>query len=69
VLTDYQHDLSQRNYGLEPVPIPGQSNIQKQKSSPQDEISPVCEPGEIVWMHDAETLAWIKKQQVKHQEK
>ena len=65
VLANYQHDLSQRNYGQEPTPFPVPPNIQEHSVSPQDQPSSIEDAGEIIWLHDAETLAWIKKQQAK----
>ena len=63
LLATYQKDLSQRHYIPDLV-------IDDQRQSRQENVSlPLSEPvvvhshEETVWLHDAETLAWIKKMQ------
>ena len=62
VLVDYQKDLSQRHYVSEPIPEPPQPLVQE--VSPPTQKAIVVPPKEgTVWLHDAETLAWVKKRQ------
>ncbi len=63
LLATYQKDLSQRHYVPDLV-------IDDQRQSSQEKVSlPLGEPVVVhphegtVWLHDAETLAWIKKMQ------
>lgn len=71
VLAAYQKELSQRRYVAASFPLPP-------KGSEQEALPPLDRPtssgdqeGATMWMHDAETLAWIKEMelQAKQQEK
>jgi len=60
VLAGYQQDLSQRRYAVGP-PIPMKAREQRDvpAASSQQDPEP-CQEIPIVWMHDTETLDWIK---------
>jgi len=61
VLAGYQKDLSQHHYVSEPILLPQQL---VQEISPPAREAVVVPPTEgTVWLHDAETLAWVKKRQ------
>jgi len=63
VLANYQLDLSQRRYVVEP-PLPTEQSDGKAISrAPVEEELTLHQEGETMWLHDAETLAWIKKMQ------
>ncbi len=60
VLADYQQDISQRRYAAKP---PGVMNPPAKREAATDAEQPGLYPSEeaeTVWMHDAETLDWIK---------
>jgi site-specific recombinase XerD len=63
VLADYQKDLSQRHYISEPTPLSEPQPLQECIPAPIREEVTTTTTGETFWMHDAETLAWIKKRQ------
>lgn len=67
VLSTYQQKLSQRCY-LAALPCDTVSDqIQKDPPRRCDEGSRLPSKGETLWMHDAETLDWIKKMQQQSQ--
>jgi len=63
VLTSYQHDLSYRRYVAEPS-LPTEQPKEKAIAPVhvEEEVT-LHQEGETMWLHDAETLAWIKKMQ------
>ena len=65
VLADYQNDLSKRQYGPVPHPLTalGQEEAQEKVSLHHNEEASKPYDEETMWMHDAETLAWVKKLQ------
>ena len=67
VLSPYQQKLSQRCYlpELSCDTVPGQ--VQKELAQRCDEGSSLPSQGETLWVHDAETLDWIKKMQQQSQ--
>jgi hypothetical protein len=69
VLASYQQALSQRCYGShsEAEALPPPISLDPLPSAMTD---PTChQEAETVWLHDAETLAWIKKMQQKGAER
>ncbi len=67
LLSAYQQKLSQRSYLPE---LPCDATIdQVQKEPPQrcDQGTSLTSNGETLWVHDAETLDWIKKMQQQSQ--
>ncbi len=60
VLADYQQDLSQRRYAVEP-PMLMNPLVKREVATTLEysELS-VGQEVETIWMHDAETLDWIK---------
>ncbi len=62
VLADYQKDLSKRHYVSESVPLP-ESQLAQEGSLLAREAVTMSPAAETVWLHDAETLAWVKKRQ------
>jgi hypothetical protein len=60
VLAGYQKDLAERRYEALPAGRPEQL-ITVEESPPIQEKVIATSSGEIVWLHDSETLAWIKK--------
>lgn len=63
VLAGYQHDLSQRRYVAEPPSLASQPDEKTIALVPDEEEIVRYQEGETMWLHDAETLAWIKKMQ------
>jgi hypothetical protein len=56
VLAGYQHDLAQRCYAIGSPQAPHPS---KPRVVPEAELRP-NQDAAVVWMHDEETLNWIK---------
>ncbi len=71
VLAAYQKDLSQRRYVSASFPLPPKGSEQEAPSPLDRQPSSGDQEGATMWMHDAETLAWIKEMelQAKQQEK
>ncbi len=63
VLADYQKELSQRRYVSVSPLMTGQQRIQEDVPPPIGEETSANQSGETVWIHDAETMAWIKQMQ------
>jgi integrase len=63
VLADYQKDLSQRRYVSAPPPVMETQSIQEDGVSRTREELNSNQPADTLWIHDRETLAWIKKLQ------
>jgi hypothetical protein len=63
VLADYQKDLSKRRYVPEAAYLPEPRNSQEDVPAPMREETIAANLGETVWLHDAETLTWVKKMQ------
>jgi len=63
VLADYQRDLSQRRYVSAPSPFMETQSIQEDVSPGTGVELNSNQPKETLWLHDTETLAWIKKLQ------
>lgn len=61
VLADYQKDLSQRRYVSALPPLMEAQNIQEDVSPGTGIELNSHHAGETLWMHDTETLAWVKK--------
>ncbi|MEO8955189.1 MAG: site-specific integrase [Ktedonobacteraceae bacterium] len=61
VLADYQNDLSKRCYISSPLTVPESIEQTLQQPNQEEATKHPCE--ETVWVHDAETLDWIKKLQ------
>ncbi len=61
VLAGYQKDLSRHHYVSEPILLPQQ--LVQEISPPAREAAVVPPTEGTVWLHDAETLAWVKKRQ------
>jgi len=59
VLGKLQQGFSQRHYGLEPV----NQTERQAKVLPTNQNAAFSQASETVWLHDAETLAWVKKMQ------
>ncbi len=60
ILAEYQQDLSQRHY-VTPPRLPGNLSVASSMSeSPPQLGGPYSQETTIIWMHDAETLSWIK---------
>jgi hypothetical protein len=60
VLASHQQDLSQRHYAVEPV---NAMSPKAQRQAPTESDQPEMQSrqeAETVWMHDTETLDWIK---------
>src|SRR5436305_2839554 len=67
-LAGYQHDLAARRYVPELATVTHRQP-ERPKGSPLEEEKPsTCESESVVWTHDSETLAWIKKRQFHAQE-
>lgn len=62
LLANYQHDLAQRHYAPEPA-IQTEQPCLLEHAPVMTEDSVAMQSGETFWLHDAETLAWIKKLQ------
>ncbi len=62
LLASYQHDLSHRRYVAEPPLQTEQFNEMTISPVSVEEVT-LYQEGETIWMHDAETLAWIKNMQ------
>ncbi len=63
VLANYQHDLSHRRYvAAPPLPTEQIDGNAISQAHVEEEV-PLPQEGETIWLHDAETLAWIKKMQ------
>lgn len=71
VLAAYQKDLSQRRYVSVSFPLPPPDSEQEAPPPLDRHPSSGDQEGATTWMHDAETLAWIKEMelQAKQQEK
>lgn len=67
VLSVYQQKLSQRNYLASPPCDATFDQVQKEAIKPRDERTDFPSRGETLWVHDAETLDWIKKMQQQSQ--
>ena len=67
VLSAYQQKLSQRSYLPEPPRDATFDQVQKEPPQRCDEGTPLASKGETFWVHDAETLDWIKKMQQQSQ--
>ena len=65
VLASYQQALSHRQYVAEPMLATAQLNEKVSSSSHGEEEVTLPQERETLWLHDAETLAWIKKWQQK----
>lgn len=63
VLSTYQQRLASRHYLPEFPKDPASDQIQEAEISPEQEASSSQGGGETLWVHDEETLAWIKKMQ------
>ena len=68
ILASYQHDLSERHYMPELAAV-----TEAQPTSPEgfplEEREPIAPgPENVIWTHDAETLAWVKKRESRAQE-
>jgi hypothetical protein len=63
VLSTYQQKLSQRCYPASLPCDPASDQIQKETHQRCDVGIDLSPKGETLWMHDAETLDWIKKMQ------
>ncbi len=58
-LAEYQEDLSRRHYAIQPTHMMNPLEQSASSGIPQPVLSP-DQSAAIVWMHDAETLDWIK---------
>jgi hypothetical protein len=67
VLSAYQQKLSQRSYLPEPPCDATIDQVQKEPPQRCDEGTDLPSKGETLWVHDAETLEWIKKMQQQSQ--
>ncbi len=63
LLATYQKELSQRYYVPDPVINEEYQGGQEKISTPIDQTSIATKPGATIWLHDAETLAWVQKMQ------
>jgi len=64
VLAMMQQRLAERRYFPEPETPAATSPLASAKMSPVEEVSPLpSAENETIWLHDAETLAWIKQMQ------
>ncbi len=63
VLADYQKDLSKRCYVPEPPLLTEPRNSQEDVPASISEEMITAKSGETVWLHDTETLTWVKKMQ------
>jgi len=63
VLSAYQQKLSQRCYPASLPGVPAPDQVQKEAHQRCDEGIALTPKGETLWVHDAETLDWIKKMQ------
>jgi hypothetical protein len=63
VLAMMQHRLSERQYLVSPLDSPKAHPPAAEASPPVQEEHGPQESDTIIWLHDAETLAWIKKMQ------
>src|SRR5260221_5871113 len=59
VLASYQQDLSQRRYATLPSMVTNPAEL-RDAPAPLEQPERQSEAASIVWMHDAETLDWIK---------
>lgn len=59
VLASYQQDLSQRRYAILPSMVTNPAEL-RDAPAPLEQPERQSEAASIVWMHDAETLDWIK---------
>jgi integrase len=63
VLANYQTDLAQRHYESKPLLASEPQREYEASSAPSEEEMLSHSKGKTIWLHDAETLAWIKKMQ------
>lgn len=63
VLSDLQKDHSKRRYGSGALVPAERQGPQQDAAQPKDKRVDLPRTEEVVWMHDAETLAWIKQKQ------
>ena len=62
VLAIMQHRLAERRYLPEPTTTATKLPLTQTKGSSAEEMQYALSEGEeTIWLHDAETLAWIKK--------
>jgi len=68
LLATYQHDLSERRY-VPALPSPTEDQSPDLERGSFGEKEPLASgPSNVIWTHDAETLAWIKKREARPQE-
>jgi hypothetical protein len=63
VLASYQQDLSQGRYVSAFPKVPAQPTLSPPSTDSPAPMVVLPPEAETVWMHDVETLAWIKKMQ------
>jgi site-specific recombinase XerD len=59
-LAEYQGDLSQRRYATQPAMVTNPPELRSASPAIPQPVLPPDQETPIVWMHDAETLDWIK---------
>ena len=63
VLGTYQQGLAQRRYVPDHPTMMHKHDTQEEPKMQEDNAVAPLEAAETIWLHDAETLAWIKKKQ------
>ncbi|HEV2579791.1 MAG TPA: site-specific integrase [Ktedonobacteraceae bacterium] len=58
-----QQDFAQRRVVSEPSPLEDPAVAQESMGASDTETATLVREGEVVWLHDPETLAWIKRMQ------